>query len=75
MVCHTEELHVGLHLLERGLNRGFAIGSQPFHGYRFEGERYDCGDKLGYLEAIVATALARDDLGEDFRALLDRYRR
>ena len=50
------------------------IGSQPFHGYRFEGERYDCGDKLGYLEAIVATALARDDLGADFRAVLDRYR-
>jgi UTP--glucose-1-phosphate uridylyltransferase len=50
------------------------IGSQPFHGYRFEGERYDCGDKLGYLEAIVATALARDDLGDDFRAVLDRYR-
>jgi UTP--glucose-1-phosphate uridylyltransferase len=41
---------------------------------RFEGERYDCGDKLGYLEAIVAYALARDDLGADFRAMLQRYR-
>ena len=30
------------------------IGRQPFHGYRFEGRRFDCGDKLGYLEAIVA---------------------
>lgn len=50
------------------------IGSQPFHGYRFAGQRYDCGDKLGYLEAIVATALDRSDLGEDFRAVLERYR-
>ncbi len=48
------------------------IGSQPFHGYRFEGERHDCGDKLGYLEAIVATALARPDLGPDFAAVLKR---
>ena len=32
------------------------IGRQPFHGYRFEGRRFDCGDKLGYLEAIVALA-------------------
>ena len=50
------------------------IGSQPFHGFRFEGQRYDCGDKLGYLEAIVAPALARPDLGADFRAVLERYR-
>ena len=50
------------------------IGSQPFHGFRFSGQRYDCGDKLGYLEAIVATALARPDLAGDFRAVLERYR-
>ncbi len=50
------------------------IGGRPFHGYRFEGRRYDCGDKLGYLEAIVATALARPDLAADFRNVLDRYR-
>ena len=48
------------------------IGSQPFHGFRFDGERHDCGDKLGYLEAIVATALARPDLGAAFRAVLAR---
>ena len=30
------------------------IGTTPFHGLRFEGRRFDCGDKLGYLEAIVA---------------------
>jgi UTP--glucose-1-phosphate uridylyltransferase len=49
------------------------IGRQPFHGLRFEGRRFDCGDKLGYLEAIVALALARDDVGPDFRRVLDRY--
>ena len=38
------------------------IGRQPFHGYRFEGRRFDCGDKLGYLEAIVAMASLREDL-------------
>ncbi|MEZ5904050.1 MAG: UTP--glucose-1-phosphate uridylyltransferase GalU [Geminicoccaceae bacterium] len=50
------------------------IGSQPFFGYRFAGRRFDCGDKLGYLEAIVATALARPDLKAEFAALLDQYR-
>ena len=38
------------------------IGRQPFHGLRFEGTRYDCGNKLGFLQANVAYALARDDL-------------
>ncbi len=46
------------------------IGKQAFHGYRFEGTRYDCGDKLGFLKATVALALARDDLGQDFTAYL-----
>jgi UTP--glucose-1-phosphate uridylyltransferase len=49
------------------------IGRQPFHGLRFEGRRFDCGDKLGYLEAIVALASRRADLGPAFRALLARY--
>ncbi|MBI1182589.1 MAG: UTP--glucose-1-phosphate uridylyltransferase GalU [Alphaproteobacteria bacterium] len=38
------------------------IGSVPFHGYRFEGIRFDCGDKVGFLEANLAYALERDDL-------------
>jgi UTP--glucose-1-phosphate uridylyltransferase len=40
------------------------IGKQPFHGLRFEGTRFDCGDKLGFLQATVAFGLARDDLRE-----------
>ncbi len=39
-------------------------------GYRFEGERYDAGDKFGYLKANIAFALKRPDLGEQLRAWL-----
>ena len=38
--------------------------------YRFEGKRYDCGSKLGYLEATVELALEHPELGNDFRAFL-----
>src|SRR5690606_31844987 len=43
------------------------IGTMPFHGLRFEAVRYDCGDKVGFLQANVAFALARADLGEAAR--------
>ena len=42
------------------------------YGYRFEGERYDCGSKAGYLEATVAFALANPELRDDFHAFLNR---
>jgi UTP--glucose-1-phosphate uridylyltransferase len=35
------------------------LGQVPFHGLRFEGERFDCGDKVGFLEANIRFALAR----------------
>ena len=38
------------------------IGNEPFHGLRFDGERFDCGDKLGFLQANIAFALARPDM-------------
>jgi UTP--glucose-1-phosphate uridylyltransferase len=41
-----------------------------FFGYVFEGRRYDAGEKLGYLKATVDYALARPDLGTEFRAYL-----
>ncbi len=44
------------------------IGQVPFHGLRFSGQRFDCGDKAGYLLANIAFGLARDDLGIDFHA-------
>src|SRR5262249_2651266 len=58
--------------LTDGMLRLLAAG-RPFHGLRFEGKRFDCGDKLGFLEAMVAHALARPDLGPAFRALLETY--
>ena len=39
------------------------IGNQPFHGFTFDGQRYDCGDKAGYIQANLAVALARNDIG------------
>jgi len=39
------------------------IGNQPFHGFTFDGQRYDCGDKAGYIQANLAIALARNDIG------------
>ncbi len=46
------------------------IGGAPMHGFRFEGMRYDCGDKVGYLHANIALALERDDLGGALRDIL-----
>lgn len=50
------------------------IGRAPFHGFRFAGRRYDCGDRIGFLEANVAYALARADLEADVRAMLAGHR-
>jgi UTP--glucose-1-phosphate uridylyltransferase len=50
------------------------IGHSPFHGLRFEGRRFDCGARLGYLEAIVACALEREDLRTGVRGILERHR-
>ncbi len=41
--------------------------------YPFEGKRYDCGSKLGYLEATVEYALAHPELGERFSAYLRAF--
>jgi UTP--glucose-1-phosphate uridylyltransferase len=49
------------------------IGNQPFHGVRYDGKRFDCGDKAGYLEAQVAFALARPDLAPAMKAILGNY--
>ena len=49
------------------------IGTQPFHGLRYEGRRYDCGDKAGFLEAQIAFALKRPDMAPAVRDFLKRY--
>ena len=48
------------------------IGNQPFHAVTFEGRRFDCGSKLGFVEATLALALERPDLGADVRKIAEK---
>ena len=48
------------------------IGRVPFHGLRFEGRRFDCGSKAGFLEANIVFALDRPDLRAEVREILRR---
>jgi UTP--glucose-1-phosphate uridylyltransferase len=47
------------------------IDNTGVYGYRFRGQRFDCGSKAGFLQATVAFGLARDDLKDDLRRFLD----
>jgi UTP--glucose-1-phosphate uridylyltransferase len=49
------------------------IGNKPFHGLRYDGQRFDCGDKAGFLEAQIAFALKRPDMAEAVRKFLPKY--
>lgn len=49
------------------------IPTVPFHGLRFDGKRYDCGNRAGFLEASVAFALDRPDMTERVKAMLKKY--
>jgi UTP--glucose-1-phosphate uridylyltransferase len=51
------------------------IGGAPFHGYRFAGERFDCGDKAGFIEATIAFGLRHRTLGSAVRAIVAKYGR
>lgn len=48
------------------------IGNTPFHALRYAGRRYDCGSRLGFLEANVAISLDRQDTKGESRALIER---
>jgi UTP--glucose-1-phosphate uridylyltransferase len=45
------------------------IGHQPFHAVTFDGKRYDCGSKVGYIEANLAIALERPDMADEVREI------
>ncbi|HYM74193.1 MAG TPA: UTP--glucose-1-phosphate uridylyltransferase GalU [Stellaceae bacterium] len=47
---------------------------QDFHGFRAAGRRFDCGDKLGYLEANLALGLEHPELGPELRQIVNKYR-
>ncbi|MGA2329465.1 MAG: UTP--glucose-1-phosphate uridylyltransferase GalU [Bryobacteraceae bacterium] len=74
----TSEIFASLEAIEPGsmgeiqLTDGLRhlLRNRPIYGYRFEGTRYDAGDKLGFLIATVEFALRRDDLGAPFREYL-----
>jgi UTP--glucose-1-phosphate uridylyltransferase len=46
------------------------IGEIPFNGFRFAGQRFDCGSKTGFVAANMAYGLARPDLRDIIRAIL-----
>ena len=46
------------------------FGKQPFHAWTFDGVRHDCGEKAGYVQANVALALERADIGPQIREFL-----
>jgi UTP--glucose-1-phosphate uridylyltransferase len=47
------------------------IGGQPFHAFKFGGRRFDCGDKAGYIQANIALALDRPEIGPAVRKFID----
>src|SRR3546814_7407655 len=48
------------------------LGCQPFHAVTFDGRRFDCGSKIGFVEATLALALEREDMGAEVRAMAQR---
>jgi len=46
------------------------IGQQAFHAVTFDGARYDCGSKVGYIEANLAVALSRPDMADEVRTMV-----
>src|SRR6478609_4253768 len=48
------------------------IGRQAFHAVTFAGRRFDCGSKIGYVEATLALALEREDMGAEVRRIAER---
>ena len=48
------------------------IGEQPFHAVTFNGRRFDCGSKIGFVEATLALALERPDIGKAVRDMATR---
>lgn len=49
------------------------LKKQAIYGLPFKGKRYDCGSKIGYLEATLAFALRHPELEHDFKTLLRQY--
>ncbi|TAK15048.1 MAG: UTP--glucose-1-phosphate uridylyltransferase, partial [Rhizorhabdus sp.] len=46
------------------------VGVQPFHALTFDGERHDCGDNAGFIQANIALALERPEIADSVRAFI-----
>lgn len=57
---------------ELGITDGLRsyLKKRPIYGYKFEGKRYDCGSKLGFLKAIIDFSLEHKELGNEFKNYL-----
>ncbi len=72
------EIFAALESTEKGaggeiqLTDGMAklLGKLPFNGFRYEGKRYDCSNKIGFLEANIAFGLARPDVAPELRRII-----
>lgn len=51
------------------------LGKSPYYGFSYDGVTYDCGDKLGYLEANIAMGLKHPEIGEGLKPVVDRFSR
>jgi UTP--glucose-1-phosphate uridylyltransferase len=71
--CHLEGLGTGTGG-EIQLTDGIAalMRSEPVLAYRYAGQRYDCGSKLGYLKATMAMGLKHDETGKEFSEYLKK---
>lgn len=49
------------------------IGNQPFHGLKFAGQHYDCGSRIGFIEANIAYGLADQEIGKNVAQILKQY--
>ncbi len=49
------------------------IGKQPFHGLRFDGQHYDCGSRLGFIEANIAYMMNDKGIGAQVRKIVKAY--
>ena len=68
LLHHTERGSGGEIQLTDAIQR--LLAHEPAYGFEYAGTRYDCGSKLGFLQATVDLGLAHDDLAEEFRAWL-----
>jgi UTP--glucose-1-phosphate uridylyltransferase len=49
------------------------IGKQPFHGLRYEGQRYDCGSRIGFIEANIAFGMQDPEIGKQVQEIVKKF--